>query len=112
MKKFIRESLQEFDHVVWPTGAETKKYFMVVVSMISICALVLFIFGSAVTNALFAVRTVVAPAQVATAPAASDENTKKILNRLKSLSGATNTGSTSSGSVHSLTTTGSIHVNK
>lgn len=111
MKKFIQESLQEFDHVVWPTQAETRKYFTVVVSMITICALVLFVFGSAVTNALFAVRGIVTPARPYVAPTEpTDAKTADILKRLKSATGATNSGATATGAVK--TTTGSVNSNK
>ena len=61
MIKFLQDAKKELEHVVWPTRAETKKYFTVVVSMIAICTVVLFVFGSSVTNALFAIRSVVTP---------------------------------------------------
>lgn len=111
MKKFIQESLQEFDHVVWPTQAETRKYFTIVVSMIAICALVLFVFGSAVTNALFAVRGIVTPARPYVAPTqTTDAKTADILKRLKTATGATATGTTAS--TGATTTTGSVNSNK
>lgn len=40
---FIKESMKEFDHIVWPTPEETKKYFVTVVSMIVVLTIFLFI---------------------------------------------------------------------
>lgn len=34
MIKFIKESVREFKHVVWPTREETKKYFIIVITFI------------------------------------------------------------------------------
>ncbi len=109
MKNFLKESLQEFDHVVWPTKAETKKYFTIVVSMITICALVLFVFGSAVTNALFAVRGVVTPARVYQPTTESNAQADQILKNLKARTEA-HSGATSTGSVK--TATGTVTPNK
>lgn len=92
MKHLIRDAFQELHHVVWPTGAETKKYFAIVTSVIAVCALVFFLFGSAITSALFAVRGVVAPERPYVAPQ-NDQNASELLKKLQK----SNTGSTSTG---------------
>lgn len=62
--------MKEFDHIVWPTPAETKKYFVTVVSMITILTVFLFVVGTAFSVGLFAVKKQIAPVQSAT-PATS-----------------------------------------
>lgn len=54
--------MKEFDHIVWPTSEETKKYFITVVSMITILTVFLFIVGTAFSVGLFAVKKQLAPA--------------------------------------------------
>lgn len=43
MKQFFTEAIKEFEHVAWPTNAETKKYFTIVVSMIVVMAVAFFL---------------------------------------------------------------------
>jgi len=54
--KFIKDSLRELKHVVWPTREETKKYFMIIVSFVVFFAAYLFIFNSLFSNLLFFLR--------------------------------------------------------
>ncbi len=49
MFKFLKDSVREFKHVVWPTHAETKKYFAIVVILLTLFGLYLF-----VANTVFA----------------------------------------------------------
>lgn len=63
---FFSESIKEFDHVVWPTKAETIKYFNVVVSMIVILTVFLFIIGTLLSTGLFAVKEQITPLRPAT----------------------------------------------
>ena len=65
---FIKESLKEFDHVVWPTPAETKKYFVTVVSMIIALTILLFVIGSVFSTALFEAKKLIAPSVSTTVP--------------------------------------------
>ncbi|EKE29346.1 MAG: hypothetical protein ACD_2C00187G0003 [uncultured bacterium (gcode 4)] len=53
MFKFLKESIKEFDHVVWPTNKETKKYFTTVVSLITALTLFLFVVWTAFSLGLF-----------------------------------------------------------
>lgn len=62
--------MKEFDHIVWPTTSETKKYFVTVVAMISILTVLLFIVGTALSAGLFSIKSQMTPvsAPVTTAP--------------------------------------------
>ncbi len=68
---FLKESIKEFDHVVWPTSAETSRYFSVVLSVIAVFAVFLFLVGTAFSTSLFAVRDAVLPPVAPTASAPS-----------------------------------------
>ena len=68
---FIKESMKEFDHIVWPTPSETKKYFVTVVSMITVLTVFLFIVGTAFSVGLFAIKKQIVPAQSITSPTSS-----------------------------------------
>jgi len=91
MLKFLRESIKEFDHVVWPTRAETKKYLSIVLSIIVALTVILFVLGSVFTTSLFALRDAIVPPQ-----AASTSTTNKTPIDLSKL---LSTGATASGSV-------------
>ena len=58
---FIKESMKEFDHIVWPTSTETRKYFVTVVSMITILTILLFAIGTIFSVGLFAAKKQLAP---------------------------------------------------
>jgi preprotein translocase SecE subunit len=45
MKSFIQKSLEELEHVVWPTNAESKKYLFYTIGTIVIMATLLAIVG-------------------------------------------------------------------
>ena len=68
---FIKESIKEFDHIVWPTSLETKKYFVIVVSMITVLTIFLFIVGTAFSAALFAAKKQIVPASTVTSSSSS-----------------------------------------
>lgn len=46
MIKFIKDSLRELKHVVWPTRDDTMKYFFIVLGFIVFFWLYLFIFSN------------------------------------------------------------------
>ena len=69
---FIKESIKEFDHIVWPTSQETKKYFLTVVSMITVLTVFLFIVGTAFSVGLFTAKKQFVPAAVDTASTTSN----------------------------------------
>lgn len=53
--------MKEFDHIVWPTPAETQKYFITVVSMITILTVFLFVVGTIFSQGLFAAKKQLVP---------------------------------------------------
>jgi len=53
--------MKEFDHIVWPTSTETRKYFVTVVSMITILTILLFAIGTIFSVGLFAAKKQLAP---------------------------------------------------
>lgn len=50
MIKFFKDSTRELKHVIWPTTKETKKYFIVVVSVLVLFWLYVFIASTIFTN--------------------------------------------------------------
>lgn len=61
MKNFFQEAIKEFEHVSWPTNAEAKKYFTIVVSMIVALTIVLFIISTLLSVGLWSARDIVNP---------------------------------------------------
>lgn len=100
MLRFLRESVKEFDHVVWPTRRETVRYFSITVSTIVVFAVFLFIVGTTFSTSLFAVKDMVSP--VSSAPASTQQNAPEI--DLQSLLGS---GATASGVEVTVSATGS-----
>lgn len=43
MLDFFKDSIRELKHVVWPTADETKKYFLIVVTVLVLFGIYLFI---------------------------------------------------------------------
>lgn len=68
MLRFFRESLKEFDHVVWPTHRETTRYFAIVLSVIAVFTVFLAIVGIAFRTGLFGARAIVNPTTAVSAP--------------------------------------------
>lgn len=54
MITFIKDSIRELKHVVWPTREETKKYFAIVLVVLVIFWIYLFIAWSLFSNLLIA----------------------------------------------------------
>ncbi|MDD4151710.1 MAG: preprotein translocase subunit SecE [Candidatus Gracilibacteria bacterium] len=53
MLNFIKASFREIKHVVWPTKEETRKYFLVVVSVLVLFGLYLFLFSNMFSYVIF-----------------------------------------------------------
>lgn len=88
MFKFFKESIKEFDHVVWPTNKETKQYFNHVVIIITAFTLFLFVVWLIFSTWLFWAKDAVNPAKITTPTTSSSSNAAKNLNLF---SWATNT---------------------
>jgi preprotein translocase SecE subunit len=56
MFKFIKESLAEFDHVVWPTPNETKKYMYYTIGTILVVGAMLAIADALLRTGLQGIR--------------------------------------------------------
>ena len=56
MLRFVKDSIRELKHVVWPTRKETQKYFWLVLALIVIFWIYLFIFSQAFSELLFTLR--------------------------------------------------------
>lgn len=65
MANFVKESLTELEHVVWPTHIETKKFFQAVVGIIAAMTLFTYFLTLIFSNGLFSLRE-----WIHTAPAA------------------------------------------
>jgi preprotein translocase SecE subunit len=59
MLKFLKASIREFKHVVWPTHNETKKYFLIVFVLLSLFGLYLFIANTVFSEILYGVKDIV-----------------------------------------------------
>lgn len=59
--RFVRESLQEFRHVAWPTRQETKQYFTIVTALIAVLTVLIFIVISALSSGFFALKNGLQP---------------------------------------------------
>ena len=79
MANFLKESVAELEHVVWPTHLETKKFFQAVVGIIVAMAIFTYILTVIFSNGLFTVRTMIhAPkkADLSQSPVVSGEPVK------------------------------------
>lgn len=59
MIDFFKDSYRELKHVVWPTRQETKKYFIVVVSILVIFWIYLSIASSIFSEILLKLRELI-----------------------------------------------------
>ncbi|MCK9272008.1 preprotein translocase subunit SecE [Candidatus Gracilibacteria bacterium] len=71
MINFLKESIKEFEHVVWPTQKETKQYFMIVTGIIVGLTIFLFIVSSILSAGLFFAKDNINPA---TLPQTTQQN--------------------------------------
>ena len=59
MLQFIKDSVRELKHVVWPTRQETKKYFLIVVSILILFWIYLFIASTIFSEAIIYLKNLV-----------------------------------------------------
>lgn len=63
MANFIKESMAELEHVVWPTHIETKKFFQAVVGIIVAMSIFTYLLTVLFSNTIFGIRGLIhAPA--------------------------------------------------
>jgi preprotein translocase SecE subunit len=78
MFKFFKDSVREFKHVVWPTHAETKRYFTTVVVLLVLFGLYLFVASSVFAELLQALRDVFVGGTSVATPEISVENIETV----------------------------------
>ncbi|MCP4523163.1 MAG: preprotein translocase subunit SecE [Candidatus Gracilibacteria bacterium] len=61
MLQFIKDSVREFKHVVWPTSTETKNYFYIVVTILTLFGLYLFIANNVFSEILLGAKELTTP---------------------------------------------------
>lgn len=59
MVQFLKDSVRELKHVVWPTRQETTKYFFIVVSVLVLFWIYLFIASTAFSEAMLYLKNMV-----------------------------------------------------
>ncbi|NVP17634.1 preprotein translocase subunit SecE [Candidatus Gracilibacteria bacterium] len=59
MVQFLKDSIRELKHVVWPTRQETTKYFFIVVSVLVLFGIYLFIASTAFSEAMLYLKNIV-----------------------------------------------------
>ena len=64
MFKFFTESIKEFEHVVWPTKAEARKYFSIVVWLIISLTIFIFLVSTIFSTVLFYAKDAVNPSKL------------------------------------------------
>ena len=58
MLQFIKDSMRELQHVVWPSRKETQKYFGLVLAMLVFFGLYLFLFSNIFSELVFSFKTI------------------------------------------------------
>lgn len=59
MIKFVKDSFRELKHVVWPTKDETKKYFIIVISVLCAVWVYVFLASTIFTNTMFFIKDLI-----------------------------------------------------
>lgn len=61
MLQFFKDSVRELKHVVWPTHAETRKYLVIVITLLVLFGLYLFIASTVFSEILYGLKDIVNP---------------------------------------------------
>ncbi len=61
MLQFVKDSIRELKHVVWPTHAETKKYLTIVLVVLVLFGAYLFAASTVFSEILYGIKDVVNP---------------------------------------------------
>lgn len=61
--KFIKDSIRELKHVVWPTKEDTWKYFITVVTVLVLFGIYLFVFANIFSEGLLGIKRLVNPTE-------------------------------------------------
>jgi len=79
MIKFLKESIQEFEHVVWPTKNETRKYFSVVVTLIVALTIFIFLISTIFSTWLWFAKDAINPSKITPTNTATEKNIEDAL---------------------------------
>lgn len=98
MSNFIKNSLEELEHVVWPTNAESKKYMAYTVGVIVVMASILAVLGFFIREGLVGVRGMFPHDTIVTTGTGSDDlatraDVDALLKNVKTQSGSASSGS-------------------
>ncbi|MGB2110716.1 MAG: preprotein translocase subunit SecE [Patescibacteria group bacterium] len=63
MLQFVKDSIRELKHVVWPTHAETKKYLTIVLVVLVLFGAYLFAASTVFSEVLYGIKDVVNPSE-------------------------------------------------
>lgn len=58
MLQFFKDSIRELKHVVWPTREETKKYFFIVLIVLTLFGIYLFLANTIFSEAVFGLKDI------------------------------------------------------
>lgn len=61
MIQFIKDSVREIKHVVWPTRKETQKFFMLVIAILIVFGTYLFIASNIFSTIVFGIKDMISP---------------------------------------------------
>ena len=64
MLQFVKDSIRELKHVVWPTHAETKKYLTIVLTVLVLFGAYLFVASTVFSEILYGLKDAVNPSVV------------------------------------------------
>lgn len=65
MIQFLKDSVREIKHVVWPTRKETQKYFLLVLWILIVFGTYLFLFSNVFSTIVFGIKDAVSGGQSA-----------------------------------------------
>lgn len=59
MIKFFKDSIREIKHVVWPTKEETKKYFLIILTVLVLFWIYVFVAWTLFSEWIFFLRNLI-----------------------------------------------------
>jgi len=107
MLQFLKDSIREFRHVVWPTRKETQKFFGLVLALLTFFAVYLFLVSNIFSEIVFALKNTFGTNNgSAVSSSLSDEEIDALFSNEAIITTTSSTGEISTGSVSTETATG------
>lgn len=91
---FIKDSIRELKHVVWPTKEDSRRYFIAVLSVLILFGIYLFIFSTIFSKTLIYLKDFVNPSNTKVNVIAPENLTWTIATWTLELNNSTNTVAT------------------